>query len=262
MNYIPIVMYVYVMISLAVPVIFFVGSSCSVKRVPSLLMPFAPGMLWPNENQFRFIIRADILMVSQALHIAILLTFGIASPALATAVGLVILSELYFNEIFLGRYLLHMKQIHGTISAEHLTTLETNCCDVWRCPKFVIWMILFVSSCFYGLAAFDISSDELGMSLGAAVTPFTLLHIALLWYLAKKKYLENFLSEQAVASILVSIGISGPTSSDVTLSIAENPLSASASQGRLEHEPEAAATGVEIPSIFSKEKESATSAPS
>lgn len=103
------------------------------------------------------------------LYLAVLLTFGTAFPALAAAVGLAVTSALYLNEIFLGRYLLYTKKINRSLTEEQLSSLERGWVEVWRCPKFCVWMVLTVSVCFFGVALFGISSDDVGLVGGAGV---------------------------------------------------------------------------------------------
>jgi len=201
MNFVPIVMYVYIIISLAVPTIFFLATVVPAKSVPDFILQCAPGMLWPQEvlnGNCKYIIRADNLMVSQVLHMCVLLTFGLASPALATAAGLVVLSEVYFNELFLGRYLLSLKESQGpSFSPESLVCLEASCANIWRCPKNCIWIVVTVSALYFGLASFDIASDTIGTEVGFVFAIIAILYVVGLWQLAKQKYLENVLSHKS-----------------------------------------------------------------
>jgi len=201
-------MYVYTLVALAVPTIFFSATIISTKILPTLLYAVTPGMLWPDESEnMKYILRADNLIVSQLLHTCVLLTFGITSPSLATAIGLVVVSELYFNELFLGRYILHLQKLQGSspLDAQSLTKLEAACKDVWRFPKYCIWMVTIVSACFFGITSFDISSDEVGINIAVGIAFIALVYIVLLWILAKKRYLENALSKAIVKHILPQV---------------------------------------------------------
>lgn len=216
-NYIPIVIYVYTLHSLIAPVVYFTAMLTSSKRIPESMAMSVPGMLWPHENgRFPRIIHAKDIAVSQMLHLAVLLTFGVASPALTAALVLIMTSQLYINEILLGRYLLYMKQLNDSLTKEQLLSLEICCVDVWRFPKFSVWMILAMSAYFFGIASCDISSDDVGLAGGAGVATSTIVFLLFLWAVAKQKHLERFVSRNDIFGIVKlaapAVGSAGPMS--------------------------------------------------
>jgi hypothetical protein len=66
-------------------------------------------------------------------------------------------------------------------------------------------MVTIVSAAFYGLISFDISSDQIGFEGGIGFAFIAFGYILLLWFLAKRKYLENIFSGSFIALFAPSI---------------------------------------------------------
>jgi hypothetical protein len=79
-----------------------------------------------------------------------MLTFGMASPALAAAIFLVVVSEHYTYEIFIGRYLFYLKALDPKDSADEICKLENELLFDWRSLKCNIVLLILVSSIFFG----------------------------------------------------------------------------------------------------------------
>jgi hypothetical protein len=162
-----------------------------------------PGFLYPEsaEERFSSVFKAHNLVVSQLLSLATLLTFGIASPPLQVTTGIMMISELYFNEIFLGRYVLRNKEASGSVDKCIMTSLEPCCVLTMNAPKYTLWIILHTSALITGFVIFDIAHDvmPLGDAVGYGSIPLCIT--IFLAILAVTKYIDMFLPDLLVARL-------------------------------------------------------------
>lgn len=177
---------------------FGVASSFPANRLPRIAKPFLPGFLWPLEMvTFKNAITAGNLMISQVLHITVLITFGLSCPPLSLAIGFVMLSELYLHEVYLYRCLNVLDKTfisNSNINSESskkgyedendlkskkkreyvlrniaifeqsINHLNNNCSQTWKCPKRSIWIVVCMSGVYIYLSFVDIVGDEVGMN--------------------------------------------------------------------------------------------------
>lgn len=108
-NYIPILLFVYLVQSILFPVLFAVLSSLRYASIPSFFAEQLPGFLWPNDvdRVGRKLIPSAELLASTRSHLTVLFTFGMVSPPLAIAVTFAIVVNIYRWQIYIGRYMVH-----------------------------------------------------------------------------------------------------------------------------------------------------------
>jgi hypothetical protein len=94
-NFIPIMIYLYTIIALSLPLGIFFLLYTDPEKMPQWMRAIVPGIIYPQKRAlFKHIIRVDSVVVNQMIHLAVLLTFGIASPVMAVSIGIVMVSEL------------------------------------------------------------------------------------------------------------------------------------------------------------------------
>jgi hypothetical protein len=126
------------------------------------------------------------------LNIGILITFGLAQPALAFAIGVTMVSQIYFEELFTGRFLLLTSRSNeNRIPSDVLQAIEDASYSIWRFPRHAVWVVVTVSACFYAIAAFDISSDQVKPVTACIIcfVPFFLSF--LIWSSGKFRYIQR-----------------------------------------------------------------------
>ena len=191
----------------------------------AFVLPF--GYCFKLQFLSRFSVPRPSIIMSDMLHIiVVLLTFGLAAPIVAVAIGCVSFTSSLRHLTSVGHYITQVKapQYHDTISSgagvlnilqdrivdqnkveekdsvdktEKTNLLQTACDDVWRAPLLSLSTIISASCLFYVCMSFDIMGDVYGWNVsvlavgvsGLTVAMLTLLAVpaALKWYVDCRK---------------------------------------------------------------------------
>ena len=122
------------------------------------------------------------LLVSQMHNITLLLSLGLLSPPLATAIGIAIVSETYFSEMKIGQQLHRVKNGRLVLGKSDLKCIDS----LWKFPKESIGIVFSVSAVIIAFGVFDMSSDELGLTAGLLMILVTLISAFTMWFLVRK----------------------------------------------------------------------------
>jgi Leucine-rich repeat (LRR) protein len=102
-NYVPIILYSNLYTSVIAPMIYIALMWADVKGVPEAIRRILPPVLWPSDGLQR--VHQESIIVSVMVNMATLLTFGIASPPVALAVGVSVFLQTLFWTVVIGRSL-------------------------------------------------------------------------------------------------------------------------------------------------------------
>ena len=167
-KFVPILVYMYTFLGLSIPLLSIVISATDGGNFPSLVYSAAPGMYWPeNAHKYKQIVRANSALADQMLHLCVLCTYGLTSPLVAVSVTLVIISNSYFCELYIGRFLSQVLERDLVLWPDQI---ERDCKLTWRSPRKCLWLVIMPSALFFGSICSDMAADQI--SIGVAVVFF------------------------------------------------------------------------------------------
>jgi hypothetical protein len=106
-NYLPVFLYTYCFILIMVPAVYAAGCYTRTALIPRVLMLQLDGVMRPQnagEVRFRSLLKADAIVALQIQHLVVLVTFGLACPALAVICCAAICSTTATHQFIIVRY--------------------------------------------------------------------------------------------------------------------------------------------------------------
>ncbi|KAJ1411531.1 hypothetical protein B484DRAFT_182595 [Ochromonadaceae sp. CCMP2298] len=106
--YIPVYIYSYTMLALLLPLFFFLLCATPLQHIPPCLLPHILGVMRPRQVadgvRFNQLLKAQSMQALYIQHLVVLLTFGVASPALAAVIALAVVVDSYALQGVLVRF--------------------------------------------------------------------------------------------------------------------------------------------------------------
>ena len=202
-NFIPPLVFTCVIRGVVIPLLYMLLTFIPVHKIPRRLDGVLAGMFWPLAyKRFDQVIYAKLLLVKQMLNLGTLLTFGVAHPLLTFSIALTMMCQMYFEELFTGRFLLTIYRANNnSIPQEVLKDLEDACTGIWRFPRYSVWVIVAMSAMFYGIGVFDIASDQVGLVDATSFIVIPVVLSLIIWGMGKFRYLQWFAALECISSL-------------------------------------------------------------
>jgi hypothetical protein len=201
-NYVPILIYSYVINSL-LPIFMYFYSVVDRSKIPSKIGIFMSwAILWPAENEPygpKHTPEVAVFMSMQMMNLCVLITFGLTSPILALVILSSIFTESLMMQISINKFLKHYSEsVSRDDSLEMMRSImEAETKNCWRIPRRCLWLLCSVGSTFYLLYTQDIFLDRkplidsIPMIVIIACYPFL---IWVLFQILKKRRKGKFLN--------------------------------------------------------------------
>lgn len=195
-SYVPVYIYAYVGMGFLLPLIygFLAMYDLATLPIPGIQNCFSYHVLWPRDTEMPpyDLLRADDLISYFMYHFAMLMTFGLASPALAFVIWITICVTTYQWEILIARYLKYSPRSSMTKTVKSPSALlgggsdadaekgdkkedgeasqgedrsgglEESCKLIWKGPMKAVWIIIWGSALFFAAMLFDMAGDFIG----------------------------------------------------------------------------------------------------
>jgi Leucine-rich repeat (LRR) protein len=121
-SYIPVYLYSYTLLLIAVPVGYTLLSTLQRHTLPSWILSLLDGVVRPQDRdvlRFRFLMRPTATQAMLTQHLIVLVTFGVNAPLLALVMALAIAADTFAWQFLLARYL-HFADTETPFSPEFL----------------------------------------------------------------------------------------------------------------------------------------------
>lgn len=164
-NYIPILVYTYVINTLLPIVMYFISVLDRSKFSPKIILLLSWAVQWPANNESytpKDIPKVAVFMSHQIMNLCVLVTFGLTSPVLAVVILMAIYTESLLLQIRINKFLkfyleCKSKEVFVEMAREKMEEKAKNC---WRIPRRCLWLLSIVGSIFYLLYTLDVLSDR------------------------------------------------------------------------------------------------------
>lgn len=172
--FVPSLVFVYTFTSIGLPLVYggllWVKNPENVPLVGASLPRIFPFIFMPSDENTVFspMISVKVLVARMLHNIAIMLTFGIASPMLAVVIAVDSVVRVSTWLLLFGRYLYECLLLkrenreHAALSSLVLKRLEESCHNVWSGPTRGTYVIISHCCLFFSMLAIDIAGDEIG----------------------------------------------------------------------------------------------------
>ena len=225
--FLPVLLFSYTLTAFVEPLLIILVVNFSKFEYFNKFLVYIPSILWPTRNrddEFNKVILPEILYSSLLGHIAVILTYGIASPVVGAAVALMVFIFTWQWHYIIGRYLsVHRRRSHSVpqdvsrSSSQCDTTLsrsstprssefessfkpglgfhialEHACHDSWRGAVKSVWILICISAFFMALLLMDIGGDDVGRDKTVTLLLVPIIIMSLL-LLAAVKYMTFYI---------------------------------------------------------------------